>query len=69
MLALGQETGTLTLSLRHPDDPDVQEKRSVVDQRQLLTGDRAGELREKRYRTVQIIRGAPGTAKVAGAGD
>jgi pilus assembly protein CpaB len=69
ILALAQETGTLTLSLRNPDDVEFQEKRSVVDQRQLLTGDRAFELRQKRYRTIQIIRGAPGTARIAGSGE
>jgi pilus assembly protein CpaB len=58
ILTLAQETGTLTLLLRNPDDPDSQDKRAVVDQRQLLTGERAGELQQKRYRTIQIIRGA-----------
>jgi hypothetical protein len=43
--------------LRHPDDLDSQEKRSVVDQRTLFAGDRANELQQKRYRTIQIIRG------------
>jgi len=57
MLALAQELGTLTLLLRNPDDLDVQEKRSVVDQKMLVTGDRAGELEQRRYRTIQIIRG------------
>jgi pilus assembly protein CpaB len=58
ILTLAQETGTLTLLLRNPDDLDSQDKRAVVDQRQLLTGERAGELQQKRYRTIQIIRGA-----------
>jgi pilus assembly protein CpaB len=57
MVTLAQELGTLTLLLRNPDDLDVQEKRSVVDQKVLLTGDRAGELQQRRYRTIQIIRG------------
>jgi len=43
--------------LRNPDDLDSQEKRSVVDQKVLFTGDRASELQQKRYRTIQIIRG------------
>src|SRR5205814_905927 len=41
MLTLAQELGTLTLLLRNPDDLDSQEKRSVVDQKVLFTGDRA----------------------------
>jgi pilus assembly protein CpaB len=65
ILALAQETGTLTLLLRNPDDLDYQEKRTVVDQKQLLTGERAGELQQRRYRTIQIIRGARETSGVA----
>ncbi|HET7786080.1 MAG TPA: Flp pilus assembly protein CpaB [Myxococcales bacterium] len=57
MVTLAQELGTLTLLLRNPDDLDVQEQRSVVDQKMLVTGDRAGELQQRRYRTIQIIRG------------
>jgi pilus assembly protein CpaB len=57
MVTLAQELGTLTLLLRNPDDLDVQEQRSVVDQKMLLTGERAGELQQRRYRTIQIIRG------------
>ena len=67
ILTLAQETGTLTLLLRNPEDLDSQEKRAVVDQRQLLTGERAGELQQKRYRTIQIIRGARGEAAGAAA--
>jgi len=68
MLTLAQELGTLTLLLRNPDDLDSQEKRSVVDQKTLFTGDRAGELQQKRYRTIQIIRGNRGESKVAARG-
>ncbi len=57
MLTLAQDLGTLTLLLRNPDDLDSQEKRSVVDQRTLFASDRASELQQKRYRTIQIIRG------------
>jgi pilus assembly protein CpaB len=64
ILTLAQELGTLTLLLRNPDDLDAQEKRAVVDQKALLTGDRAKELQQKRYRTIQIIRGNhPGVAQ------
>ena len=58
ILTLAQELGTLTLLLRNPDDLDSQEKRAVVDQKSLLTSDRAKELQQKRYRTIQIIRGS-----------
>jgi len=67
ILTLAQETGTLTLLLRNPDDLESQEKHAVVDQRQLLTGERAGELQQKRYRTIQIIRGARGEGAGAAA--
>ena len=61
ILSLAQELGTLTLLLRNPDDLDYQEKRIVVDQKTLLTGERASELQQKRYRTIQIIRGNKST--------
>jgi pilus assembly protein CpaB len=57
MLTLGQELGQLTLLLRNPGDVGAQEKRAVVDQKALFGGERASELQEKRYRTIQIIRG------------
>jgi pilus assembly protein CpaB len=62
ILTLAQETGTLTLSLRNPEDMGHHDDRVIVDQRQLLTGERARELQEKRYRTIQIIRGPRGVA-------
>jgi Flp pilus assembly protein CpaB len=57
ILTLAQETGTLTLLLRNPADLDYQEKRSILDAKTLLAGDRTGELQQKRYKTIQIIRG------------
>jgi pilus assembly protein CpaB len=57
MLTLGQELGQLTLLLRNPADLGLQEKRAVIDQKALLGGERASELQERRYRTIQIIRG------------
>jgi pilus assembly protein CpaB len=68
MLTLAQDLGTLTLLLRHPDDLDSQEKRSVVDQRTLFAGERATELQQKRYRTIQIIRGNRTEGPGAGRG-
>ena len=61
ILTLAQETGTLTLLLRNPDDLDFQEKRSIVDSKQIMTGERASELQQKRYKTIQIIRGSKST--------
>ena len=58
ILTLAQETGTLTLLLRNPDDLDYQENRKVLDQKTLLTGNQANELQAKRYKTIQIIRGS-----------
>jgi pilus assembly protein CpaB len=66
MLAVAQELGTLTLLLRNPDDLDAQEKRTVVDEKMLFAGERASELQQKRYRTIQIIRGRGASA---GTGD
>jgi pilus assembly protein CpaB len=57
ILTLAQELGQVTLLLRNPEDLDYQEKRSLVDQKTLLTGERASELQQKRYKTIQIIRG------------
>ena len=65
MLAVAQELGTLTLLLRNPDDLDAQEKRAVVDEKTLFAGDRARELQQKRYRTIQIIRGNRGGPSAA----
>jgi pilus assembly protein CpaB len=61
ILALGQELGQITLLLRNPADLDLQEKRTVLDQKALLSGERAGELQRKRYRTIQFIRGSKST--------
>jgi len=66
ILTLAQEMGTLTLLLRNPDDLDYEEKRLVVDQKTLLTGERASELQQKRYRTIQIIRGSKSTGESGG---
>ena len=48
--------------MRNPDDLDYEEKRLVVDQKTLLTGERASELQQKRYKTIQIIRGNKSSA-------
>jgi pilus assembly protein CpaB len=60
MLTIAQELGTLTLLLRNPEDLDAAEKRIAVDQKTLFAGERANELQQQRYRTIQIIRGNRG---------
>ena len=69
ILTLAQETGTLTLLLRNPEDLDFQDKRAGVDQKQILSGERAGELQQKRYKTIQIIRGGRGGDQSAARSD
>ena len=66
ILTLAQDMGTLTLLLRNPEDLDLQEKRSVVDAKTVLTGERAQELQQKRYKTIQIIRGNHSTTEATG---
>ena len=66
ILTLAQETGTLTLLLRNPDDLDYQENRKVLDARQLLSGNQANELQAKRYKTIQIIRGSKSSSESSG---
>ena len=66
LLTLAQETGTITLLLRNPDDLDYQEKRQVVDFKMLMTGERASELQAKRYKTIQIIRGNKSASESTG---
>jgi pilus assembly protein CpaB len=61
ILTLGQELGQITLLLRNPEDLDSLEKRSTIDQKTLLTGERASELQQRRYKTIQIIRGNKST--------
>ena len=68
MLTIAQELGTLTLLLRNPDDLEAQEKRPAVDQKALFAGDRASELQQQRYRTIQIIRGNRAGPAAEGAG-
>ena len=62
ILTLAQEVGSLTLLLRNPADLDFQEKRTIIDAKSLLAGDRTGELQQKRYKTIQIIRGNKSSA-------
>ncbi len=57
ILSLASELGGLTLTLRNPEDIDVQEERGRATMNTLLTGERMKALQTLRYRTIQIIRG------------
>ncbi|MCB9554502.1 MAG: Flp pilus assembly protein CpaB [Deltaproteobacteria bacterium] len=57
ILVLAQEMGSLYLTLRSRDDISHYEEtaRTTIDT--VLTGERLKKLRDRRYRTIQIIRG------------
>jgi pilus assembly protein CpaB len=57
MLALAQELGNLTFTLRSPDDVDVLEERGRATIHTLLSGERTRVLQQKRFNTIQVIRG------------
>jgi pilus assembly protein CpaB len=64
ILVLAQELGTLYLSLRNAEDISIFEERARTTIQTLLTGERVKKLQQRRYQTIQIIRGltpnAPG---------
>ncbi len=66
ILSLAADLGALTLTLRNPEDIDVQEERGRATINTLLTGERMKALQTLRYRTIQIIRGTE--AKGGGMG-
>lgn len=57
ILILAQELGSLSLTLRHPEDADVETERSRATISTLLTGERSRELQRLRHETIQVIRG------------
>ena len=57
IVALAGELGKLTLSLRNPEDLDIQEERGRATIQTLLTGERTKALEKIRYQTIQVIRG------------
>lgn len=65
MLALAQDLGNLTFTLRHPEDLDVFDERGRATLNTLLSGERTKVLQQKRFNTIQVIRGAaaPATPK------
>jgi pilus assembly protein CpaB len=61
LLVLAQDLGALTLTLRNEDDVDVIEERGRATMNTLLSGERTRVLQQKRFNTIQVIRGATGT--------
>jgi pilus assembly protein CpaB len=58
ILVLASELGGLTMSLRNEDDVDVIEERGRATINTLLSGERTRVLQQKRFNTIQVIRGA-----------
>jgi len=58
ILAVAQNLGTITLTLRHPEDVDVLEERGRATVNTLLSGERTRVLHQKRFSTIQVIRGS-----------
>src|SRR5438067_960421 len=67
ILVLASELGSLMLDLRNEDDVDVIEDRGRATISTLLSGERTRVLQQKRFNTIQVIRGNTSTeAKPAG---
>jgi len=58
ILVLATEMGGLTMTLRNEDDVDVIEERGRATINTLLSGERTRVLQQKRFNTIQVIRGA-----------
>ncbi|MEW6435380.1 MAG: Flp pilus assembly protein CpaB [Myxococcota bacterium] len=58
MLVLAQELGALTFTLRNEEDLDVLAERGRATINTLLSGERTRVLQQKRFNTIQVIRGA-----------
>ncbi|MFO0599691.1 MAG: Flp pilus assembly protein CpaB, partial [Myxococcaceae bacterium] len=57
ILTLAGELGALTFTLRNEDDIDVLDERGRATISTLLSGERTKVLQQKRYNTIQVIRG------------
>jgi len=57
ILVLAQELGSIYLSLRNSEDISIFEERARTTISTLLTGERVKKLQQRRYQTIQIIRG------------
>jgi len=58
ILVLAKSLGDLTLALRNEDDIDVLEERGRATINTLLSGERTKVLQQKRFNTIQVIRGS-----------
>ncbi|MEW6430094.1 MAG: Flp pilus assembly protein CpaB [Myxococcota bacterium] len=67
ILVLSQELGALTMSLRNEEDIDVLEERGRATINTLLSGERTKVLQQKRFNTIQVIRGASASDATAPA--
>ncbi len=67
MLVLAGQLGGLTFTLRNEDDLDVMDERGRATIDTLMSGERTRVLQQKRFNTIQVIRGAaaPDSAKNA----
>ncbi|MHB8877947.1 MAG: Flp pilus assembly protein CpaB [Myxococcaceae bacterium] len=63
MIALATELGALTFTLRNEEDVDVIEDRGRATLNTLLSGERTRVLQQKRFNTIQVIRGAGAPGK------
>ncbi len=57
ILVLAAQMGQLTMALRNPEDIDIQEERGRANYNTLLTGERTKALQQRRFNTIQVIRG------------
>jgi len=65
ILTLAEGMGALKMTLRNPEDIDVQEERGRATLTTLLTGERINTLLKKRTQTIQVIKG---TGEARGGG-
>lgn len=63
LLVLAQELGNLTFTLRNQDDLDVLEERGRASIGTLLSGERTKVLQQKRFNSIQVIRGSAAPAR------
>ncbi len=67
ILVLAQDLGKLTFTLRNEEDIDVMEERGRATIGTLLSGERTKVLQQKRFNTIQVIRGSGESAAKGGA--
>lgn len=60
LLTFAEHTGVLQVALRNPDDADLLDERGRATLNALLSGERTRGLQQKRFNTIQVIRGSSG---------